>query len=72
MKYACTQKQRFDTSAFALLTGMALVSGMATVIGGVSDDEFLRDIEVLDNSADDNSPSGMDWRVAAHALTRPR
>lgn len=51
---------------------MALVSGMATVIGGVSDDEFLRSIEVLDNSADDDSPSGMDWRTAAHALTRPR
>lgn len=51
---------------------MALVSGMATVIGGVSDDEFLRSLEVLDNSADENSPSGMEWRIAAHALTRPR
>ena len=52
--------------------GMALVSGMASVIGGISEQEFLRSIEVLDNSADDDAPAGMDWRIAAHDLSRPR
>ena len=56
-----------------LISGMAVINGMATVIGGVSDEEFLRSIEVLDNSAEnDTSIEGMDWRVAAHDLARPR
>lgn len=52
--------------------GMALIGGRATVIGGVSDDEFLSSIEVLDNSADAESPLGMDFGSVAHGLTRPR
>ena len=52
--------------------GMAWISGMATVIGGVSSDEFLQSIEFLDNSAEDDAVLGMDWRIAAHALSRPR
>ena len=51
---------------------MALISGMPTVIGGVSDDEFLKSIEVLDNSADEEAERGVDWRIAAHHLSRPR
>ena len=51
---------------------MALISGMPTVLGGVSDDEFLASIEFLDNSADEAKPKKMDWRIAAHALSRPR
>ena len=51
---------------------MALISGMPTVIGGVSDDEFLKSIEVLDNSADEEAQRGVDWRIAAHHLSRPR
>jgi hypothetical protein len=54
------------------LSGMALVDGMPTVIGGVSENEFLQSIEVLDNSADETKPLGIDWRISAHALTRPR
>ena len=51
---------------------MILVGGMTTVLGGVSDEEFLSSIEVLDNSADSTTPLGMEWRIAAHSLARPR
>ncbi len=45
---------------------------MATVMGGVAENEFLRSIEFLDNSADEDAPLRMEWRIAAHSLTRPR
>lgn len=52
---------------------MAVINGLATVLGGVSNDKFPRSIEVLDNSADnDTSIEGMDWRITAHDLFRPR
>ena len=52
-------------------TGMALIHGLPTVIGGVSSREFLQSIEVLDNSVDEAAPLGMDWRISAHALMHP-
>lgn len=52
--------------------GMAVISGLPTVVGGVADFEFLSSIEVLDNSADENSPFGLEWRVAAYTLSSPR
>eukprot|EP00095_Tigriopus_kingsejongensis_P005001 snap_masked-scaffold139_size317827-processed-gene-0.5 protein:Tk05001 transcript:snap_masked-scaffold139_size317827-processed-gene-0.5-mRNA-1 annotation:"kelch domain-containing protein" len=52
--------------------GMALIAGRANVIGGVSDNEFLSSIEVLDNTADGEAPFGMAFGSAAHGLTRPR
>jgi len=55
-------------------SGTSLINGMAAVIGGVSEDEFLQSIEFLDNSPEegDGSPLAMDWRIAAHSLSRPR
>lgn len=55
-----------------LLSGMAVISGLPTVVGGVADFEFLSSIEVLDNSADETSPLGLEWRVAAYTLSSPR
>jgi hypothetical protein len=52
--------------------GMAVISGLPTVVGGVADFEFLSSVEVLDNSADENSPFGLEWRVAAYTLSSPR
>lgn len=54
------------------ISGMAVISGLPTVIGGVSDFEFLSSIEVLDNSADEASPYGMEWRLAAYTMSSPR
>jgi hypothetical protein len=54
------------------LAGMAVISGLPTVVGGVADFEFLSSIEVLDNSADENSPFGLEWRVAAYTLSSPK
>ena len=54
-----------------MTTGMALIDGLPTVIGGVSSREFLQSIEVLDNSVDEAAPLGMDWRISAHALMHP-
>ena len=51
---------------------MAVISGLPTVVGGVADFEFLSSIEVLDNSADENSPFGLEWRVAAYTMSSPR
>ncbi len=51
---------------------MAVVSGLPTVVGGVSEFEFLSSIEVLDNSADEKSPYNMEWRLAAYTMSLPR
>ena len=51
---------------------MANVGGRANVFGGVSDDEFLSSIEVLDNAATDDAPLGMEFGIVAHAISRPR
>lgn len=51
---------------------MAWISGMAAVMGGVTTDEFLKSIEFLDNSAEEGAELGMEWRIAAHDLSRPR
>ena len=52
--------------------GMGVIAGLPTVIGGVSSNEFLASIEVLDNSSDESSPLGFEWRVAAHSMATPR
>jgi len=68
------KKDNTKTLLSTSILGMALISGMAAVVGGVSEDEFLQSIEFLDNSPDeaDGSPLAMDWRIAAHSLSRPR
>ena len=55
-----------------IFPGMAVISGLPTVVGGVADFEFLSSIEVLDNSADENSPFALEWRVAAYTMSSPR
>jgi len=52
--------------------GMEVIGGLVTVLGGVSNTEFLSSVEVLDNSPDSDAPLGFEWRVTAHALTAPR
>ena len=51
---------------------MEVIGGLVTVLGGVSNTEFLSSVEVLDNSPDSDAPLGFEWRVTAHALTAPR
>jgi len=51
---------------------MAVISGLPTVVGGVSEFEFLSSIEVLDNSADETRPYNMEWRLAAYTMSLPR
>ena len=52
--------------------GMASIAGLPTVVGGVSSNQFLSSIEVLDNSRDDNAPLGLEWRIGAHTMATPR
>ena len=59
-------------SSFVTLSGMEVIGGLVTVLGGVSNTEFLSSVEVLDNSPDSDAPLGFEWRVTAHALTAPR
>ena len=61
-----------NRSQMFVLPGMAVISGLPTVVGGVADFEFLSSIEVLDNSADENSPFALEWRVAAYTMSSPR
>ena len=61
-----------DFSSFVTLSGMEVIGGLVTVLGGVSNTEFLSSVEVLDNSPDSDAPLGFEWRVTAHALTAPR
>ena len=51
---------------------MAAISGLPTVVGGVSSNQFLSSVEVLDNSLSDEAPMGLEWRVAAHSMATPR
>ena len=37
--------------ALPFFTGMSVIASLPTVVGGVSSDEFLASVEVLDNSA---------------------
>ncbi len=59
-----------------MLSGLALVNGLPTVMGGVAASEFLRSIEVLDvatTAGTDAAPAlGLEWRVSALAMHRPR
>jgi hypothetical protein len=57
---------------FVTILGMGMIGGLVSVLGGVSETEFLASIEVLDNSPDTDAPLGFEWRVAAHSLTSPR
>ena len=52
--------------------GMAMIGGLATVLGGVSKKEFLSSVEVLDNSQNPDAPLGYEWRITAHTLSVPR
>ena len=54
------------------VAGMSVIAGLPTVVGGVSSDEFLASVEVLDNSANDDAPMGLEWRIAAHEMATPR
>ena len=51
---------------------MASIAGLPTVVGGVSSNQFLSSVEVLDNSINDDAPLGMEWRVGAHSMPTPR
>ena len=51
---------------------MASIAGLPTVVGGVSSNQFLSSVEVLDNSIKDDAPLGMEWRVGAHSMSTPR
>merc|ERR1712018_371300 len=52
---------------------MALVYGIPTVIGGLSDKGFLSSIEQFDkSSASWNVPLQRDWRIINHVLNSPR
>ena len=51
---------------------MSVIAGLPTVVGGVSSDEFLASVEVLDNSAKEDTPLGQEWRIAAHGMATPR
>ena len=51
---------------------MASIAGLPTVVGGVSSNQFLSSIEVLDNSNKDDAPLGLEWRVGAHTMATPR
>ena len=44
----CEEKVEKDLPFF---TGMSVIASLPTVVGGVSSDEFLASVEVLDNSA---------------------
>ena len=46
------------TLKYPLFSGMAMIGGLVTVLGGVSKTEFLASIEVLDNSPDSEAPLG--------------
>jgi len=53
--------------------GMAMIGGLVTVLGGVSNTEFLASLEVLDNAPmNSEAPLGFEWRLAAQTLTAPR
>ena len=47
-----------DFSSFVTLSGMEVIGGLVTVLGGVSNTEFLSSVEVLDNSPDSDAPLG--------------
>ena len=51
---------------------MESIAGLPTVVGGVSSNQFLSSVEVLDNSNNDDAPLGLEWRVAAHSMATPR
>jgi len=54
-----TKIQTFnDFSSFLILSGMEVIGGLVTVLGGVSNTEFLSSVEVLDNSPDSDAPLG--------------
>ena len=62
-----TKIQSFnDFSSFVTLSGMEVIGGLVTVLGGVSNTEFLSSVEVLDNSPDSDAPLG-----TIHKLRKP-
>ena len=62
-----TKIQTFnDFSSFLILSGMEVIGGLVTVLGGVSNTEFLSSVEVLDNSPDSDAPLG-----TIHKLRKP-
>ena len=62
-----TKIQTFnDFSSFVTLSGMEVIGGLVTVLGGVSNTEFLSSVEVLDNSPDSDAPLG-----TIHKLRKP-
>lgn len=52
--------------------GLAIISGIPTVIGGVASTEFLASVEQLDNSKDRDAPRQREWRIVSQALSAPR
>ncbi len=51
---------------------MDSIAGLPTVVGGVSSNQFLSAIEVLDNSNNADAPMGLEWRMTAHTMATPR
>ena len=47
------------------MTGLAIISGIPTVIGGITATEFLASVEQLDNSRDEQAPKGREWRLVS-------
>jgi hypothetical protein len=45
--------------------GLAVVNGIATVVGGVAATEFLTSVEQLDNSNNQDLAYQREWRISA-------
>lgn len=49
-----------------------MIGGLPTVVGGVTANEFLSSIEILESTPNSSSLMGLEWRVAAHSMATPR
>lgn len=52
--------------------GLAVISGIPTVVGGVTADEFLASVEQLDSSNNQDLLYQREWRLVSQALSVPR
>jgi len=52
--------------------GLAVINGIATVVGGVAADEFLASVEQLDSSNKQDVLYQREWRLVSQALSIPR
>jgi len=52
--------------------GLAVINGIATVVGGVAAEEFLASVEQLDSSNNKDLKYEREWRLVSQALSVPR